>query len=931
MTRKWVYSSKTARQELTKALGHRPDRREMRILLGSQGTALAETAEVGFPVPPCFTITTEACIAYLETGKFPDDMWGQVLEALREIEEQTGKLLGDGSNPLLVSVRAGSRASMPGLMDSVLNLGMNDETCAALAELTGDEWFAYDTYRRFITMFSKIVMGYPREHFEWALKNLMDQGGVERPSEISIEGLRGLVKAFKQAYAQNFGEAFPSDPYEQLKRSIRAAFDSWTGRRTVAYRRDNSIPDDWGVAASVCTRVFGNLAEESGTGVLFTRNPASGDRHLYGEYLEQGRAEDVMLDVRAPERIHTLCATMPDVYEELVHLAQKLERAYDDMQDIAFTVEQGKLWLLRTGPGKRTAQAALKIAVDMVDEGLLSREEALMRLRPDQVDRLLYPIFDPAAKEEAEQDGALLVTGEPLSPGAATGKIALDADRALALNAEGEAVILVRPMTCPDEVPAMLASVGLLTQSTNPASNAAVVILASDLPAVTGIGTLEINHQARRVRIGGRTLAEGTTISLDGSTGEVFLGRIPVVDTVANTELHTLFGLINQVTEGLGAGLEVRANADDPTSARQARQFGAKGIGFCRTEHMFFDERTRDALMRVIVAETREGRQAALDEMLPCQEEDFEQIFEVMNGLPIAMRLIDPPLHEFLPSRDKLIEAVARLRHTAPDSPKLAEMEKLLQVVNSMWEINPMMGLRGCRVGILVEGLTEMQVRAYFQAACRCAKRGVEVHPEVIIPMVSHVNEFKLEREKLEAVARQVMEEEGIEVGYKFGAMIETPRAALTAGEIAPHADFFSLGTNDLTQMTFGYSRDDVEDKFLASYVDGIETGERGPEGNLLLFPILEANPFRTLDQPGVGRLIRICVQKGRAANPNLEIGLCGQHAGDPASINFCNEVGLDYVSCSHYRVPVARLAAAQAAIRSGYPAPSSETRRRRL
>jgi pyruvate,orthophosphate dikinase len=916
MTKKWVYLSRSAREELARELGHDPSLDEMKIILGGKGAGLADMTGAGLPVPPSFTITTEACVDYMRTGQFPPGMWEQTLEALRELERETGKRFGDPANPLLVSVRSGARVSMPGMMDTVLNLGLNDETRAGLAALTGNEWFSYDAYRRFITMFSDIVMKYDREHFEKKLAALKEKEGVKTDPEVSLEGLKWLVGEYKAMYRQRFGEDFPSDPYTQLELAIRAVFDSWNGERAVAYRESEGLPHDWGTAVNVCTMVFGNLGERSGTGVAFTRDPATGEKVLYGDFLENAQGEDVVAGIRTPLKIERLREVMPDIYYQFADVARQLETYYRDMQDLEFTVERGKLWMLQTRRGQRTASASVKIAVDMVHEGLIAKEEAVMRVKPAEVDLLLHPFFDPQAKKRAEEAGDLLARGLNASPGAATGKVVFDANLAKKLGGQGEAVILVRPETSPDDVPGMMASQGVLTQHGGMTSHAAVVARGKNLPGVVGCEDIHVDLERAQfvVKSNGRVVKEGDVISIDGGTGEVFWGTLPTLKVKYEDQpyLVELLGWADEIR-----AIGVRANADVGEDARQARIFGAEGIGLCRTEHMFFDPRARDAVVRMIMAETDEERQAALDEMLPFQEKDFEEVFEAMDGLPVIMRLIDPPMHEFLPPREALIEEVTRLRCTDPDSPELAEKERMLRVVNSLWEINPMMGLRGCRAGIMYKGLTEMQTRAYFQAACRCAKRGIKVKPEVMIPLVGHVNELKLERTKLEAVAKQVMQEEGIEVEYMFGTMIEVPRAALTASEIAPYADFFSFGTNDLTQMTFGYSRDDAEGKFLKDYVDGIDTGRVDAEGKPVLFKILPNNPFQTLDQAGVGRLMKMCVEEGRAANPKIEMGICGEHGGDPDSIDFCYRVGLDYVSCSPYRVPVARLAAAQATIRN--------------
>ena len=916
VSKKWVYPSRSAGEELGETLGHEPALDEMKVVLGGKGAGLATMTGTGLPVPPSFTITTEACVEYMNTGEFPEGMWEQTLEALKEIEAKTGKKFGDPANPLLVSVRSGARVSMPGMMDTVLNLGLNDETRAKLAELTGNEWFSYDAYRRFITMFSDIVMGLDREHFEELLSKLKNQEEVTSDPEVSLEGMKRLVERYKALYREHFGQEFPTDPHEQLRLSIKAVFDSWNGERAIAYREHEGISHDWGTAVNVCTMVFGNLGERSGTGVAFTRDPATGERHMYGEYLENAQGEDVVAGIRTPMKIAQLQEVMPDIYEQFTQVAQQLETHYRDMQDLEFTVERGKLWMLQTRTGKRTAAAAVRIAVEMVREGFITKEEAVMRVRPEEVDQLLHPFFDPEAKLSAEERGDLLAEGLNASPGAGTGIAVFDAGRAKELAGQGQAVILVRPETSPEDVPGMLASKGVLTQHGGMTSHAAVVARGSNLPGVVGCEDIRVDLERRQftVQATGRVVNEGDLLSIDGGTGEAFWGEIQTLE-VEYEKQKDLVELLRWADEIRTLG--VRTNADYAKDARRAREFGAEGIGLCRTEHMFFDPRARDAVVRMIMAETDEERQAALDEMLPFQEQDFEGVFEAMDGLPVIMRLIDPPMHEFLPPREELIEEVARLRCTDPDSPELTEKENMLQVVNSLWEVNPMMGLRGCRAGIMYRGLTEMQTRAYFQAACRCTGRGIKVIPEVMIPLVGHVNELRLEREKLEAVAKQVMQEEGVEVKTMFGTMIEVPRAALTAAEIAQYADFFSFGTNDLTQMTFGYSRDDAEGKFLIKYVDGIDTGEVDAEGAPVLYHILEANPFQTLDQVGVGRLVEVCVEEGQAADPDLEIGICGEHGGDPDSIDFCHRVGLDYVSCSPFRVPVARLAAAQATVRN--------------
>ncbi|MBN1178126.1 MAG: pyruvate, phosphate dikinase [Anaerolineae bacterium] len=927
VTKKWVYLSKSAKEDLAKTLGHEPDLLTRKIILGGKGAGLAEMTSTGVPVPPSFTITTEACVEYMKTGDFPEGMWEQTLEALAELEKDTGRTFGDPANPLLVSVRSGARDSMPGMMDTVLNLGLNDETRVGLARRADNEWFSYDAYRRFITMFSDIVMDYSREHFEHKLRELKSKEGVHDDPDVSLGGLKALVDEYKRMYKEHFGEDFPTDPHTQLKLSIKAVFDSWNGARAIAYRDYNHIPHDWGTAVNVCTMVFGNFGENSGTGVAFSRDPATGEAVMYGEYLQNAQGEDVVAGIRTPKKIAELKNDMPVIYEQFAAIATQLEQHYRDMQDMEFTVEKGNLWMLQTRNGKRTAAAAVKVAVDLVREGLITKEEAVMRVKPSEVDQLLHPFFDPTEKKRASDRGDLIAKGLNASPGAGTGMVVFEAAKAQQMAAEGKAVILVRPETSPDDVAGMLASAGVLTQHGGMTSHAAVVARGNNLPGVVGCEGIDVNVGRRQftVKETGYVFKEGTVISIDGGTGEVFLGVIPTLEVEYQKQenLVTLLEWADAIRV-----LGVRTNADDGPAARTARIFGAEGIGLCRTEHMFFNPKARDAVVSMIMAKTPEARQAALEEMLPFQEQDFEEVFEAMDGLPVIMRLIDPPMHEFLPSKEELIEAIYELKlKILTQSPTFKELdelraeleqkEEMLRAVISLWEVNPMMGLRGCRAGIMYKGLTEMQTRAYFQAACRCAKRDVKVKPEVMIPLVGHVNELKLEREKLEAVAKQVMEEEGIEVEYMFGTMIEVPRAALTAGEVAQYADFFSFGTNDLTQMTFGYSRDDAEGKFLLTYIDGIDIGEKDLDGNPLKFKILPVNPFESLDQTGVGRLVKLCVEEGKVANPTIEVGICGEHGGDPASIDFCHRVGLDYVSCSPYRVPVARLAAAQAAIRN--------------
>lgn len=892
----------------------------MRDLLGGKGAGLAEMANAGLPVPPSFIITTEACNEYNALGKkFPPGMWEQTLEAMKVIEKESGKVFGDPANPLLVSVRSGARVSMPGMMDTVLNLGLNAQTLEGLAKATGNERFAWDAYRRFIQMFGRIVMGVKagadeEDPFEQVLREYKAKTEGGQDTDLTTDMLKEICAKFKAIIKQCTGKDFPEDPYEQLRMAIAAVFDSWMGRRAVDYRNFHKLPHDWGTAVNVVTMVFGNMGFDSGTGVAFTRDPATGEKVLYGEYLLNAQGEDVVAGIRTPKKIAELKNDMPEVYEQFARMADLLEKHYRDVQDLEFTIERGKLWMLQTRSGKRTARAAVKIAVDMVREGLITKEEAVLRVEPEQVDQLLHPRFDTKHKEAAAREGRLLAKGLNASPGAAVGFVVFDADRAAARARKGEDVILTRPETSPEDVHGMLAAKGILTQHGGATSHAAVVARGVGKPCVAGCEALEIDLERRRMIVNSKVIEEGDYISIDGTTGEVFLGQLPttVPNFAEEKDLQQILKWADEIRR-----LGVWTNADYPRDAKRAREFGAEGIGLCRTEHMFFEEERRPIVQRMIMARGDEKkRQEALDQLLPFQRADFEGIFEVMDGLPVIIRLIDPPMHEFLPPREQLIGEVTELRCKLENETisagerkqlekELAEKEEVLRVVESLWEVNPMLGLRGCRVGIMYKGVTEMQVRAIFQAACRMAKKGIEVHPEVMIPLVGHVNELQLEREKLEQVAKEVMAEEGIEVDYKFGTMIEVPRAALTADEIAKYAEFFSFGTNDLTQMTFGISRDDAEGKFLLEYVER---------------KILPANPFQQLDRDGVGQLMRMCVEKARRTRPDIEIGICGEHGGDPSSIEFCHMLGLNYVSCSPFRVPVARLAAAHAALREGRP-----------
>ncbi|MHB0875436.1 MAG: pyruvate, phosphate dikinase [Anaerolineae bacterium] len=871
----------------------------MRNLLGGKGAGLAEMARVGLPVPPGFTITTEACNAYTDAGNsFPEGMWDQALAAMKQVESQTGKVFGDAKNPLLVSVRSGARVSMPGMMDTVLNLGLNQDTLKGIAAATGNDRFAYDAYRRFIQMFSRIVRRVDPEPFERILDKYKERTAGKQDTDLTSDMLKQIVEEFKAYFKKQTAEDFPTDPYEQLRQAIGAVFGSWMGRRAVDYRNFHKLPHNWGTAVNVQTMVFGNMGEDSGTGVAFTRNPSDGEKKLYGEYLQNAQGEDVVAGIRTPKKIAQLESDMPGIYQQFADVAQLLEKHYRDMQDMEFTIERGRLYMLQTRTGKRTAAAAIKIAVDMVHEGLISKDEALLRVEPAQVNQLLLPRFDQASKDKAAAAGRFLAKGLNASPGAASGFAALDADTAEAWGLDGRSVILVRPETSPDDVHGMLRSKGILTQHGGATSHAAVVARGLGLSCVAGCEALRIDTEAKVFTASGRTIKEGDVISIDGTTGEVFEGKIDTIETVFSeqAELVELLSWADEIKR-----LGVRANADYPRDAQRAIEFGAKGIGLCRTEHMFFEEERLPIVQKMILSETEEERGKYLDQLLPFQRSDFEGIFKAMTGLPVIIRLIDPPLHEFLPSYEELLVETTELRCQGGHEAELAEKQTMLVAVRAMREANPMLGLRGCRLGIIFPGIVEMQTRAIIEAACNVTRQGFEPHVEIMIPLVGHVNELSLTRERLEAVAKKVMEEQSMQIDYMFGTMIELPRAALTADKIAQYAQFFSFGTNDLTQTTFGISRDDAEGKFLLKYVED---------------KILPANPFQEIDREGVGELVKMGTEKGRATRPELEVGICGEHGGDPSSVEFCHQAGLDYVSCSPFRVPIARLAAAQAVIK---------------
>ena len=943
--KKWIYLF----NEIDQAEAYAGSWDGVRGLLGGKGAGLAEMTRIGIPVPPFFTITTEACNAFQETNEFPEGMWDQVLAAMKVIEDATGKVFGDPKNPLLVSCRSGAKFSMPGMMDTVLNIGLNDETAKGMVELTGNPRFVADAYRRLVQMFGSVVLGVEDEAFEEVLDEFKAKKGVKLDTELTAEDLAKLTEEFKAVVKRETGMDFPQDPYKQLEYAIRAVFNSWNSKRAIDYRRREHIPDTLGTAVNIVTMVFGNMGDDSGTGVAFTRDPQTGEKVMFGEYLLNAQGEDVVAGIRNTTKIENLKNDIPEAYETFMEIAQKLEKHFRDMQDVEFTIERGKLWMLQTRTGKRSAKAAIKIAYDMVNEGMITKEEAIMRVTPEQVDMMLHPQFSQEAKDKAVREKRFFAKGVNASPGAAVGQVYFDADLAEKMHKEeGKDVIMVRPFTKPDDVHGMLAAQGILTSEGGATSHAAVVARQFGVPCIVGASMIQIDMNNRVMTSNGMTVKEGEWISLDGATGEVFIGKLELTtpDVSQQKELMALLSWADELSR-----LQVWANADYPRDARRAREYGAKGIGLCRTEHMFFEtsrlphvqemimnaeptqvkldilEGLRNALKvgrlegrvlkedekvaleeRIKAAEKElaedPGAQAyfnALKFILPLQRDDFYGLFEAMNGYPVIIRLIDPPLHEFLPSLETLLTEVATMRAKG-ETEGLAEKEKMLEVVERLHESNPMMGLRGIRLGIVYPDIMKMQVRAIFEAACDAIKNGIVAKPEVMIPLTGHINELKAVQPILEGVAKQVMQEKGVEVSYKFGTMIEIPRAAVTAGEIASMAQFFSFGTNDLTQMTYGYSRDDAERSFLVRYI------EKG---------ILPRNPFQQLDRDGVGKLMQQAIIDGRAVRPELEVGICGEHGGDPSSIEWCHIIGNNYVSCSPFRVPMARLAAAQAAIKN--------------
>lgn len=865
---------------------------QMKFLLGGKGSNLCEMTRLGFPVPPGFVISTDACKEYTRTHSLPDSLDGQVEEYLNALEKKLGKRLGDPDDPLLVSVRSGAAFSMPGMMDTVLNLGLNDRSIQGLIKQTGDERFAYDAYRRFIMMYSGIVLKVDRGKFEGALRRLKGERGVKQDTELTGADLKGLVRTYKAIVKKETGKDFPEDPEDQLREAITAVFESWNNPRAVVYRKEYKIPDDLGTAVNVQTMVFGNRGFDSATGVAFTRDPSTGEKKVFGEYLTNAQGEDVVAGVRTPRPLSRLKEEMPQVYKQLMKVLDKLEKHYKDMQDVEFTIEQNRLYMLQTRTGKRTAAAALKIAVDVVKEGLITRKEALTRIDPGQLDQLLHPRIDPKAEVK------VLAKGLPASPGAATGEVIFDADTAEERGMAGKKVILVRWETTPDDIHGMIAAQGVLTAHGGMTSHAAVVARGMGKPCVCGCEAVRIDPDNKLFRVNETLVREGDIVTIDGGAGRVILGEAPLIPPTVSPEFQQILEWADKHRR-----LGVWANADNPEDAKKAREFGAEGIGLCRTEHMFFGEDRLPLVQSMILADDKAEREKILEKLLPMQRGDFEGIFKVMTGLPVTIRLLDPPLHEFLPNLADLRVEVTEMRLKGASPEEIAEKERLLHKVRAEVEANPMLGLRGCRVGIVYPEIYEMQVRAIMEAACNVKAEGFDPKVEIMIPLVAHANELSLASERAKAVVKEVLKARGMNIPYRIGTMIELPRACLTADELARYADFFSFGTNDLTQTTYGFSRDDAEAKFLAKYLES---------------KILVNNPFEVLDENGVGKLVDTACQLARKTDPNIKLGICGEHGGEPRSIAFCDKVGLTYVSCSPYRVPLARLAAAQARIGAG-------------
>ncbi|MGE3869395.1 MAG: pyruvate, phosphate dikinase [Pseudorhodoplanes sp.] len=882
---KWVYTFGDGKAE---------GKADMKNLLGGKGANLAEMANLGLPVPPGLTITTEVCTYYYKNGEtYPAALKAELEAALAHIGKLAGKTFGDAANPLLVSVRSGARASMPGMMDTVLNLGLNDKTVEAVARQSGDRRFAYDSYRRFITMYSDVVLGIEHHHFEDILDEHKDRKGYSLDTELSADDWALLVERFKERVQEEGDKPFPQDPHEQLWGAIGAVFGSWMNNRAITYRKLHDIPESWGTAVNVQAMVFGNMGDDSATGVAFTRNPSTGEKKLYGEFLINAQGEDVVAGIRTPQEITeearreagsdkpSLESAMPAAFAALKRIYEALEKHYRDMQDLEFTIEKGKLWMLQTRSGKRTAKAALRIAVELANEGLIGKDEAVARIDPASLDQLLHPTIDPKAERK------VIASGLPASPGAASGEIVFTSEDAETLKAQGRKVILVRVETSPEDIHGMHAAEGILTTRGGMTSHAAVVARGMGKPCVSGAGSLRVDYARQSMSVAGNSFKQGDVVTIDGSTGQVLAGRVPMIEPELSGEFGTLMAWADAARK-----LGVRANADTPADARVALKFGAEGIGLCRTEHMFFDDERIRAVREMILSDDQKARRAALAKLLPMQRGDFAELFEIMQGLPVTIRLLDPPLHEFLPHTQEEVEEVAAAMGADP--------QKLADRARELSEFNPMLGFRGCRIAIAYPEIAEMQARAIFEAAADTGQRtGKPVVPEVMVPLIATRAEFDIVKERIDAMAQAVSKEKGVALEYQVGTMIELPRAALKAGEIAEAAEFFSFGTNDLTQTTFGISRDDAA-SFLGTYT------ARG---------ILPVDPFVSIDQEGVGELVRIGVERGRAVRPDLKVGICGEHGGDPASVAFCHAVHLDYVSCSPFRTPIARLAAAQAAL----------------
>ena len=864
---------------------------DMKSILGGKGAGLAEMTRIGLPVPQGFTISTEVCVEYYQNDKkYPQGLEEQIEENLKKLEQVSKKGFGNSKNPLLVSVRSGAPISMPGMMDTVLNLGLNDVTIRRIIEKTKNARFVYDSYRRFMQMFGNVVLGIEHDNFEHLLEELKKELKVKLDTKIDCEGLKILVERYKKLIKKETGEDFPQEPKAQLKMAIDAVFNSWNTKRAVTYRRINKISDDLGTAVNVQEMVFGNMGEDSGTGVGFTRNPSTGEKEDYGEYLLNAQGEDVVAGIRTPLPLSNLKNDLPVVYEELIKIVTLLEKHYRDVQDYEFTIEKRKLYLLQTRTGKRTAQAALKIAVDMVEEGIINKEEAVLRIEPNQLNQLLHKRIDPNVKKE------VIAKGLPASPGAAYGKVVFTADEAEELGKEGEKVILARAETTPDDIHGMVEAQGVLTSRGGMTSHAAVVARGMGKACVAGCSVLNIDIKKEIISVNDVIIKKGDFITIDGGTGEVFLGKVPTIEPKMSKEFETLLSWADKIKR-----LGVYANADTPEDAQKARELGAEGIGLTRTEHMFMQQDRLPIVQKMIMADTLKSRAEALEKLLPVQKGDFLGILKAMEGLPVIIRLLDPPLHEFLPNLEDTLIEVTTLKLKNIDSVELAKKEKLLEIIKSLHEMNPMLGLRGCRLGLLYPEIYDMQVEAIIDAAIELTKKGINVKPEIMIPLVSHINEFRPICKRTRKIADEKIKSAGVKLEYKVGTMIELPRAALTADKIAKEAEFFSYGTNDLTQTTFGISRDDAEGKFLLKYVND---------------KILEDNPFEVLDREGVGKLVELGTKLGRETRPNLEVGICGEHGGEPQSVEFCHSVGLNYVSCSPFRVPIARLAAAQAVIK---------------